>query len=119
MIEFRCNDLRQQLTFLDVVADINLALGDIAAGTREDVGGCESRGRCRQAYDVDPAAGLDGRHANVRDKIATLFGGGQGLAILRVVTPRPGRQRARSDQSEGYARGPADPPSRTAMPHRR
>ena len=48
MIELRCYDFGQQLPCLHVVADIDLALVDVAAGARKHIGGRECRGRGRQ-----------------------------------------------------------------------
>lgn len=48
VIELWRDDLGQQLALLDVVSNVDLALGDIAAGAREDIGAGECRGRCRQ-----------------------------------------------------------------------
>jgi hypothetical protein len=38
MVEFGRDDLDQQLAGLDAVADVDLALADIAGGTGKDVG---------------------------------------------------------------------------------
>ena len=49
MIELGRGDLGQQLARLDVVADIDLALVDVAAGAGKDIGGGEGRRGGRQA----------------------------------------------------------------------
>ena len=64
-----------------------------------------------KATSVIGVARLDCRHANARDEVAALLGGGHELTMLGIVAPSPEAKRA--DEHEEYAQ-PKQPPSPSA-----
>ena len=99
MIEFRRGDLSQKLAILDAVADVDVALVDIAAGAGEDVGLGESRGGARQGDEHGLVARLDRGDMEARHEIGLPLRGGRNLAVLRLVAP--------GAEGERRQRGPA------------
>ncbi len=89
VVELRGDDLDQQLALLHVVADIDIALFDVAACASKDVGGRECGGGSRQADDHGAVARAHRSHAQSWHKIATLLCRGHGLLLLRIVAPAP------------------------------
>ena len=72
---------------LDLIADIDVALLDVAAGAREDIRRLECR-RGRRQGDGDLAvAGADRGHANVGHERPALLRGGRDVALGLVVAP--------------------------------
>jgi len=93
VVEFGSDDLRQQLSRLHLVADVDFALGDIAAGAGEDICSRERRRGGGQTDDLDAVAGLYRCHADLRDEIVALLRGGDHLSVLLIVAPCPESQR--------------------------
>src|SRR5229473_2681117 len=91
VIELGRHDRGQELACFHPVADIDVALIDVAAGTGEDVGGGEGRRRAGQADDPIGLAGPHRADTDGRHEVAPLLGGCHDLAILRKMAPRAGR----------------------------
>ena len=88
MIQFRYSELRKKLAGLDVIADIDIALFDVAGSACIDVRIRERGGRCRQGHDDVPRTRADGRDTNARHEIANLPGGRRDRALLRIRAGR-------------------------------
>jgi hypothetical protein len=87
VLDLGSGDFGQELPGLDVIADIDIALGDIAAGARIDVGLHKAERRCGQCH-VQPSEPL--RHLldmHARDEVRLPLGGGRDLAMLLVMPP--------------------------------
>ena len=87
VVEFGGGDIRQQRSRLDPIADIDVALLDVAVGAREDVRCLKGRRGGRQSDAYLAVAGTDGGHANVGNKRPALLGGGSDLELGLVVAP--------------------------------
>ena len=86
-LNFRCRDLGEELSGLDVIADIDVALRHIAAGARKDICCLESQRRCRQSH-MQSAETLGHRFdAHARHEARLLFGGVHDLPVLLVMPP--------------------------------
>src|ERR1700744_5997813 len=94
MIEFRSHYFFKQLSRLHLVADVDFALGDIAAGPRKDVCVRESRCRGGQTDNVDLGARLDGFDTHLRHHIPARLRDRIHFAALRIMFPAaPGEYR--------------------------
>ena len=82
MIKLGHCELRQQLPCLDVIADIDVALDDIAGGAGVDFRGRERSRRGRQDDRHGAGARLHGRDAHPRHEIARLLRGRHDLLVL-------------------------------------
>ena len=113
VVEFGGGDVRQQGSRLDPIADIDVALFDIAAGAREDIRRLECRRRRRQGDGNFAVAGADRSHANVGNKGPALLGGSRDGELGLVVAPAT-RCKAAHEQQQ---RDPAEQrPSVTTSP---
>jgi hypothetical protein len=80
-------DVRQQISRLDPIADVDIALFDVAAGTREDSRRLERR-RARRQTDGDLAAAVAHQgYANVRNEGPYPLRGRRGIEFTPVVAP--------------------------------
>jgi hypothetical protein len=104
MLDLRRGDVGEEVAFLDIVADVDVALVDIAAGAREDIrlGKCRRGGR--QGDDHSRIAWLDGGDAELRHIVFMLLCGGHNLLVLRLISPgaetktgKQGKQRAEAE----------------------
>src|SRR5713226_886630 len=116
VVELRGGNVRQQSSGLDPVADVDVALFDVAAGAREDIRGLECR-RGRRQGDGDLAvAGADRGDANVRNKGPALLRGGRNVEIGLVVAPASYSKAAQEQQQRASAKQRASvttsPPAR-------
>ena len=75
VVELRGDDLHQQLPLLHVIADVDIALVDIAAGASEYVGDRKRGGRGRQRDRHIISARPHRLNPQGRDGIETLLGG--------------------------------------------
>ena len=108
MIELGRGDLREKLALLDVVADIDVALVDIAAGTGEDVCRGKGRGGGRQGDGHGAVARLDRANADLGHEIGPLL---RCCQRPRGVAPRNARRRKRGlRRGRGAHRGQATLP---------
>ena len=82
MIKLRAVICASSSSGLDAVADVDVALVDIAAGASKDVRRRERQGGGGQCDGHGGAARLHGRHANARHEVAALLGSRRDLALL-------------------------------------
>ena len=115
VVELGHCELCEQFALLDVIPDIDVALGNVAGGTGVDVGGTESCRGARQRDGNDGWTCLDRRDKHGRREVARLIGCLKRLPLLRVVT-RGAERDAGGQQQEGAegkdASAPAAPRSR-------
>src|SRR5918996_3207770 len=98
MVELGGGNVRQQGSGLDPIANIDVALFDVAVGARKDIRGLKGcRGR-RQADRNLAVAGADRRDANAGDKSLALLRGGRDLEAGLVVAPAPYSEAAQQQQ---------------------
>ena len=103
VVELRGGDIRQQGSRLDPIADVDVALFDVAAGARENIR-CLERRRGRGQGDVNFAvAGADHGHANVGDKIPDLLRGGRDIELGLVMAPASYCKAAHEQQQRASA----------------
>src|SRR6185437_13041333 len=93
MIQLRCHDFGQQLSSFYVVADIDLALVDVATGARENICVRERRGGGRQSDDFGTGARPHGRDSYLWNQVAARLQGGHHLTMLLIVAPCARSQR--------------------------
>ena len=87
VVEFGGGNVRQQGAGLDLIADVDVALLDVAAGAREDVRRFECGRRRRQADGHLAVAGADRGDANIGNKRPALLRGGRDIEVGLVVAP--------------------------------
>src|SRR4029077_8676425 len=109
VIEFGRPDLRQQITCLHMIADIDLARLDVAVGPSENIGRRVRKGRARQADGHLAAGSAHLGYGNGRDKIPLLLGSRHDLALLRVVSPRAQRKASGEQQKSAKRERPPAP----------
>ncbi len=84
MIELRRDDLGQQLPLFHAIADVGVALVDIAARAGVHIRNGERGGGCGQCDEHGRIARLHGGHAHARYEIANLLGGRHDHPLLRI-----------------------------------
>src|SRR5215472_13395889 len=104
MIELGRRDLYQQISGFDLAADIDVALGDVAARTRVNVGLRESFRGARPRNRHDGVAGPHRRRADAWD-LAGLLHRRHPLRTQAVVAPEteaegPGEEKQHGDAKE-------------------
>ncbi len=109
VIELRHRQLRQQFSCLDAIADVDVALGDVAGRAGIDVRLRECGRRARQGDRHDGRARLDRRDAHAGHEITLLLGGRHDLLLLRIVSPRAQHEAAGERQESAQARTDARP----------
>ena len=87
IVDFRHRQLRQQIAGLDAIADIDLALGDIAGRAGIDARRSEGGGGAGQADRHGCGARLDRRDTQGGHEIALLLCSGRDFLPLRVISP--------------------------------
>ncbi|MGY4374615.1 hypothetical protein ACVWZ3_002254 [Bradyrhizobium sp. i1.3.6] len=98
LVELRSGDCREKIAFLDPIADIHVALFDIATGPREDIG-CLERGRRRRQGNLHQvAAGPDHRHPHLRNGGSHLLRHCSDLTRRLIVPPAANAETAREQQ---------------------
>ena len=112
VVELRGGNVRQQGSGLDAIADVDVALFDVAAGARENIRRLKGRRGRRQADRNLAVAGADQRDANVGDKSPALLRSGRDLEAGLVVAPAPYSKAAQQQQQ----RASADQHSSVATP---
>ena len=103
MVKFGHSKLRKQFSRHDMIADIDIALFDIARGASIDVRFRESGRRCRQGDDDIAGARPYGRDPHARYEITNLLGGRHHLPLLRIGAG------CAEGQTSGEQQGRAEP----------
>jgi len=98
MFDLRCRDLHQQVSGFDPVADIDGALGDIAAGPGIEIGLREGLRRSRPGGRPELFARMNRIRPDRRNEIAPLVGGRDHFGMHAVVLPETEAQRANEGQ---------------------
>jgi hypothetical protein len=110
MLDLGRGDLDEQIACLDTAADVDIALGNVAAGARIDVGLLEGFRRAGPGHGSDGVAGADHGRAHHRHKTATGFRAGHHFRVQlkmlpEAVTDRAGKQQKHDErQREATAR---------------
>src|SRR5258707_10631578 len=116
MVKFRHSKLRKRTSCLDVIADVNIALFDIACGASIDVCVRERGSRCRQGDDYVAGARPYGRDTNTRYEITKLLGGRLDLPLLRIGAGCAESQAPRDQQERAYPQQKAAPSASSIRP---
>ena len=103
MVELGGGNVHQQGSGLDPIADVDVALFDVAAGARKDIRCLKGRRGRRQADRNLAVAGADRRDANVGDKSPALLRSGRDLEAGLVVAPAPYSKAAQQQQQHASA----------------
>jgi hypothetical protein len=91
-VEFRYCELRQQIAGLDAIADIDVALGDVAGRAGIDARGSEGGGGAGQTDRNGSGARLDCRDTQGGHEIALLLCSGRDFLPLRIISPGAHRE---------------------------
>ncbi len=111
MVELRGGNVRQQGSGLDPIADVDVALFDIAVGTRENIRRLKRRRGRGQGDRNFAVSGADRGHADVRDKSSVLLRGHRDLALGLVVAPASHCKTTREQQQHACGEQRASVPS--------
>src|SRR5450631_1284529 len=103
VVEFGGGNVRQQGSRLDPIADIDVALFDVAAGARENIRRLECRRGRRQGYGNFAVAGANRGDANVGNSGPDLLRGGRDGKFGLVMTPAPYSKAAEQQQHRSRA----------------
>ena len=103
VVEFGGGDVRQQGAGLDPIADVDIALFDIAVGAREDIRRLKRRCRRGQGDGNFIVAGADRSHANVGNKGPALLRGGRDVELGLVMAPGTGSKAAHEQKQRDSA----------------
>jgi len=87
VIEFRYCELSQQFSGLDMISDVDVALGYVAGRARKDIGRGECGRRARQGDRNGAGARLDRRDAHAGYEITRPLGSRHHLLLLRNFSP--------------------------------
>ena len=117
MVDLRRGDFGEKLSLLHLIADIDIALGDIAAGAREDIGGREGRRRAGQRHQHGGVARLDRGCAHCRHEVLAHRGIGHRLARLRVIAPGAEGDTRTKQEKNPNAEQPPDSSAAGFSPH--
>ncbi len=116
IVEFRHSELRQQFPCLNAIADIDVALDDIAGRAGIDIRRREGGRGTRQGDRHGAGAFLDRRDAHTGYEITRLLGGRDDVLTLRSGGAVAGDALAGS-RSRGRPRGRADDADRENQNH--
>jgi hypothetical protein len=111
ILNFGRSDFGEKLASLDMIADIDKTLQNIAARARIDVGLLEAQRRRRQCdvYSAEMLSHVLDPHG--RGKVGLLLGGIRYLPVLLIVVPYAQRERAHEKHNGGEPQQPAPGPA--------
>jgi hypothetical protein len=114
----RPSELSQELALFDAIADVDIALGNVASGAGINVRVRKRSRRPRQGDRHDAGVRLDRRDVHAGHEITLPFGCRHDLLMLRIVTPcaerdATGKQQKSAKREQTSA--PSAPHCRTSL----